>query len=73
MVVHALLTELDLDFDFIGITKSCISKDNFSPTNIALENARGGALLYTNRKHSYKIRKDLKLYKPHKIESVFLK
>ena len=28
--------------------------------------------MYINRKHSYKIRKDLKLYKPHKIESVFV-
>ena len=76
------MTELDIDFDFIGITKSRISKTNFYPTNIALanyaieqtptESNAGGALLYINRKHSYKIRKDLKLYKPHKIESVFV-
>ena len=80
--LHALLTELDIDFDFIGITESRISKTNFSPTNIALanyvieqtptESNAEGALLYINRKHSYKIRKDLKLYKPHKIESVFV-
>ena len=78
---NALLTELDIDFDFIGITKSRISKTNFSPTNIALanytieqtptESNAVGALLYIYRKHSYKIRKDLKLYKPHKIEFVF--
>ena len=36
--LHALLTELDIDFDFIGITESRISKTNVSPTNIALEN-----------------------------------
>ena len=80
--LHALLTELDIDFDFIGITESRISKTSFSPTNIALanyvieqtptESNAGGAVLYINRKHSYKIRKDLKLYKPHKIESVFV-
>ena len=80
--LHALLTELDIDFDFIGITESLISKTNFSPTNIALANYAteqtptesngGGAFLYINRKHSYKIQKDLKLYKPHKIESVFV-
>ena len=80
--LHTLLTELDIDFDFIGTTKSRISKTNFSPTNVALanylieqtptESNAGGALLYINRKHSYKIRKDLKLYKPHKIESVFV-
>ena len=62
---HALLTELDTDFDFIGITETCISKTDFSPTNIALanyaikqtstESNAGGALLYINRKHSYKI------------------
>ena len=38
--LHALLTEFNIDFDFIGITKSHILKThfNFSPTNIALEN-----------------------------------
>ena len=49
-----------------------IQNTSFSPTNIALANYVieqtptgsnvGGALLYINRKHSYKIRKDLKLY-----------
>ena len=81
--LHALLTELDIDFDFIGITESRISKTNFSPTNVVLanyaikqtptESNAGGALIYINRKHSYKIRKYLKLYKPHKIESIFVK
>ena len=80
--LHALLTELDIDFDFIRITESRISKTNFSRRNTALanytikqtpiESNAGGALLYINRKHSYKIRKDFKLYKPHKIESVFV-
>ena len=80
--LHALLTELDIDFDFIEITESRISKTSLSPTNIALanyaieqtptESNAGGALLYINRKHSYKIRKDLKLYKPQKTESVFV-
>ena len=80
--LHALLTELGIEFDFIGMTESRISKINFSPTNIALENyaieqtptesnARE-ALLYISRKHSYKIQKDLKLCKPHKSESVFV-
>ena len=62
--------------------KSRISRTNFSPTNIALanyiiertptESNTGGALLYINRKQSYKIQKDLTLYKPHKTESVFV-
>ena len=80
--LHALLTKLDIDFDFIWITKSRISETNFSPTNIALASYAieqtptkcnaGETLLYINSKHSYKIRKDLKSYKPHKIESVFV-
>ena len=78
--LHALLTELDIDFEFIGITESRISKAKFSPTNIALanyaikqtstESNAGGARLYINRKHSYKIRKDLK--SPIKMESIFV-
>ena len=80
--LHALLTERDIDFDFIGIIERCISKTNFFPTNIALgnydigqtptESNTRGALLYINRKDLYKIRKDLNLYKLHKIESVFV-
>ena len=60
--INVLLTERDIDFDFIGITESRISKTNFFPTNIALtnytieqkptESNAGGALLYINRKHS---------------------
>ena len=79
--LHALLPELDTDLDFIGITKTRISKTDFSPTNIALanyaikqistESNSEGALLYINRKHSYKIQKDLKLYKPHKTECFY--
>ena len=81
--LHALLAEIDIDFHFKGITESRISKTNFSLTSIALtnyaieqattESNAGGTLLYIIRKHSYKIRKNLKLYKPHKIESVFIK
>ena len=80
--LHVLWTEIDIDFDFIGTTESFISKTNFSPTNVVLanyaiqqtptESNAGGALLYINRKHSYKLRKYLKLYKPRKIESVFV-
>ena len=76
------MTKIDIDVDFVGITKSQISKTSFPPLNIALENyaieqtptesnARG-ALLYINRKHSCKFQKDLKLCKPHKTEYVFV-
>ena len=83
---HALLTELDIDFDSIVITESRkvndISKPIFPPINIVLadyaieqtpnQSNAEGALFYINRKHSYKIRKDLKLFKPLKIKSVFV-
>ena len=76
---HALLTKLNTDFDFIGIIESYILKTNFSPIKIARENSieqtptesnAGWALLY--RKHSFKVRKDLRLYEPYKIESISL-
>ena len=68
---HALLTELDIDFDSIVITESRkfndISKPIFPPTNIVLadyaieqtpnQSNAEGAVFYINRKHSYKIRK----------------
>ena len=76
------LTELNTDLNFKGITKLHISKANFSPTNIALEkytieltpteSNAGGAILYINTKHSYKIQKDPKSYMPHKVESIFV-
>ena len=62
--LHALLKELAIDFEFIGITKSRISKTNFSPINIALANCAieqtstesnaGETVLYINRRHSFK-------------------
>ena len=32
----------------------------------------GGALLYINKRHSYKTRPDLAIYKPKKLESIFV-
>ena len=36
--VHARLTELETDLDFLGTSKSLISRTNFSPTNSGLAN-----------------------------------
>ena len=65
-----------------GLPSHASQKLIFFPTNIALanyaikqtttESNAGGALLYINRKHSYKIWKELKLYKPHEIGSAFV-
>ena len=63
-----LLAEIDVDFDFLGFTESCLLKTNFSPTNMSLaiyaikltptESSAGGAVLYINLLH--------------KVESVFV-
>ena len=65
--LHALMTKLNIDFDFIGITKSRIWKINFSPTNIenytikqkTTESSAEGVFLHISRKYSNKIRKSL--------------
>ena len=66
--LHVILAEIDIGFDFIGFTESCLSKTNLSPTNMVLaiyaieltptESSAGGAVLY------------IKLL--HKVESVFV-
>ena len=79
--LHALLKELAIDFEFIRITKSRISKTNFSPINITLanyaieqtstESNAGETVLYIDRRHSFK--KTLNYTSlPLKIESAFV-
>ena len=83
--VHARLTELETDLDFLGTSKSLISRTSFSPTNSGLANyateqthtqskCRGSSLPCTLIENIHtKFEKTLaKLYKPHKIKSVFV-
>ena len=77
-----LISNLKLDLDIIGITESRLIKSHLSPTNIILDNyiiehaptesSAGGALIYINKKHSYKPRSDLNIYKAKKLESIFV-
>ena len=76
------LNDLNANFDILAITESRIKKDWSSPVNLHLDNysveqtpretSAGGTLLYINKRISYKLRNDLKLYHPGKIESTFI-
>ena len=79
---NILLSELDVSFDILAITESRIKKDSSSPINIQLnkysiehtptESSAGGTLLYTNKRLSYQLSNDLRIYDPEKIESTFI-
>ena len=71
----------NVNFDTLAITESRIKKDSSSPVNLHLDNysveqtptetSAGGTLLYKNKRLSYQLRNDLKLYHPGKTESTF--
>ena len=73
-----LLNDLNVNFEILAITESRIKKDSSSPVNLHLDNysveqtptetPAGGTLLYINKRLSYQLRNDLKLYHPGKIE-----
>ena len=77
-----LINKLKLEFDILGISESRILKSQSLNTNVSLQNyvteqtstesAAGGALLYINKRHCYKTSPDLVIYKPKKVESVFI-
>ena len=77
-----LINELKLEFDILGISESRILKSKSLNANVSLQNyvneqtptesTAGGALRYISKKHSYKTRPDLAIYKPKKLESIFV-
>ena len=77
-----MINELNIEFDILGISKSRILKSQSLNINISLQNyvieqtptesTAGGALLYINKRHSYKTHPDLAIYKPKKLESIFV-
>ena len=79
---NILLNDLNVNFDILAITESRIKKDSSSPVNLHLDNysieqtptetSAGGTLLYINKRLSYQLRNDLKLYHPGKTESTFI-
>ena len=79
---NLLINELKLEFVILGISESRILKSQSLNANVSLynnvteqtptESTAGGALLYINKRHSYKTRPGLPIYKPNKFESVFV-
>ena len=77
-----MIIELKLEFGILGISESRILKSQSLNTNVSLQNyvieqiptesTAGGALLYINKKHSYKTCPNLAIYKPKKLESIFV-
>ena len=80
---NVLLSDLNVNFDTLAITKSRIKNNSSSPLNLHLDNysieqtpsetsSAGGTFLYINKRFSYQLRNDSKLYHPWKIKSTFM-
>ena len=79
--LSTLITEHNLNFDFLGISESRLKLNQNSLTSIQLpgyyieytptECNNGGTLLYVKKGMNYKLRKDLQIYKP-KLKSTFI-
>ena len=77
-----MINDLNLDFNFLGISEFRILESQSFNINISLKNylieqtpsesTAGEILLYINRKHSYKTCPDLMINKSKKLESTFI-
>ena len=73
---NILQRELNISFDIIAITESRIKKHLSSPINLQVNNysikhtttesSAGETLLYRNKRLSYQLRNDLRIYEPGK-------
>ena len=64
---------LTKNFDDFNISSTVnLHLDNYSIEQTPTETSAGGTLLYINKRLSYQLRNDLKLYHPGKIESIFI-
>ena len=80
--LKTFLNLVDSKFDIICISESRLSLKHPQTTNIELpgyniehiptESAAGGVLMYISQKLSYQPRKDLHIYSPKELESVFI-
>ena len=80
--LRTFLTITKIKFDILCISESRLSTKNPITTNIEIagynieqtptESNAGGALIYISQNLSYKPRKDLQVYAPKEIESVFI-
>ena len=77
-----MINDLNLDFNFLGISEFRILESQSFNINISLKNylieqtpsesTAGEILLYINRKHSYKTCPDLMINKSKKLEYTFI-
>ena len=80
--LYALLSELNHSPDIIAISETRLKSSTQSIVKINLQNycvehtptesSNDGTLLYIKNDISYKLRNDLKIYKPKKLESLFI-
>ena len=80
--LYALLSELNHSPNIIAIFESCrksstqsivnINLGNYCVGHVPTESSNGGTLLYIKNDISYKLRNDLKTYKPKELESIFI-
>ena len=71
------LNLLDTKFDIIFITESRLSQKIPLTSNINIEDtpteaSAGGALMFISQTLQYKVRKDLQIYWPKELESIFI-
>ena len=79
--LYALFSELNHSPDIIAICESSlkfliqsivkINLENYFVEHAPTESSNGGILLYIKNDISYKLRNDLKIYKPKELESIF--
>ena len=77
-----LLAENKLNFDFLGISETCLKLNRNSLNPISMpgyniehtptESSNGGTMLYIKQGINYKLRKDLQIYKSKELESTFV-
>ena len=80
--LSTLITQHNLNFDFLGISESCLKLNQNPLTSIQLsgyyieytptECNNRGTLLYVEKGINYKFRNDLQIYKSKRLESTFI-
>ena len=80
--LHTLISEININFDLIGVTESRLKKGRTRTINIDIkgytfehtptEASCGGSLLYIKDTLKYICRKDLQIYKQAELESTFI-
>ena len=79
---HTFLSDIDIDFDIIGITETklktgkkplnSIDIEHYVSEHTTTDSNAGGALLYIKEGITYKVRNDLAIIKSTELESIFI-